>query len=100
MLGQLRQEVRATLDHYVGYCQQRGLPAAAYEGYGPDVLAELTTLVDRMISRFPNSVFFASKLIFACETWFIRQLHNGTALTMQQELHRRGIPMVTLPMNV
>jgi amino acid transporter len=100
MLGQLRKEVQATLHHYVGYCQQRGLPAAAFEGYGPDILAELTTLVDHVVARFPNSVFFASKLIFDRETWFIRQLHNGTALTMQQELHRRGIPMVILPMNV
>ncbi|HUA55246.1 MAG TPA: APC family permease [Candidatus Sulfotelmatobacter sp.] len=100
MLNHLRKDVRATLDHYVGYCQQRGLPATAYEGYGPDVLAELTRLIDQVIARFPNSVFFASKLIFDRETWFVRQLHNGTALTMQQELHKRGIPMVILPMNV
>lgn len=100
MLGHLRAEVDATLDHYVAYCQQRGLPATTYAAYGPDVLAELTRLVDEVVARFPHSVFFASKLIFANENWFIRQLHNGTALTMQQELHRRGIPMVILPMNV
>ena len=100
MLGHLRKDVHATLDHYVAYCQQRGLPATAYAGYGPDVLAELTRLVDQVVSQFPNSVFFASKLIFDRETWFVRQLHNGTALTMQQELHKRGIPMVILPMNV
>ncbi|MEJ0068065.1 MAG: hypothetical protein WDO24_04295 [Pseudomonadota bacterium] len=45
-------------------------------------------------------MFFASKLIFDRENWFVRQLHNGTALTMQQELHKRGIAMVILPMNV
>jgi hypothetical protein len=84
----------------VSYCQQRGLPATTYQAYGPDVLAELTRLVDEVIAQFPNSVFFASKLVFSNENWFIRQLHNGTALTMQQELHRRGIPMVILPMNV
>ncbi len=100
MLSQLRKEVEATLDHYVSYCQQRGLPATTYQAYGPDVLAELTQLVDEVVARFPNSVFFSSKLIFRNENWFIRQLHNGTALTMQQELHRRGIPMVILPMNV
>jgi amino acid transporter len=100
MLSHLRKDVEGTLNHYVAYCQQRGLPATAYQAYGPDVLAELSGLVDEVVSRFPNSVFFASKLIFDRENWFIRQLHNGTALTMQQELHRRGIPMVILPMNV
>src|SRR5581483_4735482 len=34
MLGALQQEVVRTLDHYVGYCQQRGLPATSYQGYG------------------------------------------------------------------
>jgi hypothetical protein len=100
MLNQLRKEVDATLNHYVAYCQQRGLPATAYQSYGPDAVAELTKLVDEVIARFPNSVFFASKLIFDRENWFVRQLHNQTALTMQQELHKRGIPMVILPMNV
>jgi hypothetical protein len=100
MLSHLRKEVDRTLNHYVGYCQQRGLPAAAYQAYGPDAVAELSKLVDEVVARFPNSVFFASKLIFRRETWFIRQLHNGTALTMQQELHKRGVPMVILPMNV
>jgi len=100
MLSHLRKEVERTLNHYVAYCQQRGLPATAYQAYGPDAVAELTKLVDEVIARFPNSVFFASKLIFRRETWFVRQLHNGTALTMQQELHKRGIPMVILPMNV
>jgi amino acid transporter len=100
MLNHLRKDVDANLNHYVGYCQQRGLPATAYQAYGPDAVAELTKLVDEVIARFPNSVFFASKLIFSRENWFIRQLHNGTALTMQQELHKRGIPMVILPMNV
>ena len=100
MLTHLRKDVDAALAHYVGYCQQRGLPAAAYQAYGPDTVAELNKLVDEVVARFPNSVFFASKLIFRRENWFIRQLHNGTALTMQQELHKRGIPMVILPMNV
>jgi amino acid transporter len=100
MLTHLRKDVDGALNHYVGYCQQRGLPATSYQAYGPDTVAELNKLVDEVVARFPNSVFFASKLIFRRENWFIRQLHNGTALTMQQELHKRGIPMVILPMNV
>jgi amino acid transporter len=99
-LEQLQKEVTATLDHFVAYCHQRGLPAKTYSGFGPDVISEINHVVDQILTDFPNSVFFASKLIFNDENWFIRQLHNGTSLTIQTRLHRRGIPMVILPMNI
>jgi hypothetical protein len=92
--------VSAALDHYVAYCHRRGLPARAYCSFGPDTIAELAKLVDRVTVDFPNSVFFATKLVFRNENWMIRQLHNQTALTMQTQLHRKGVPMVILPMNI
>jgi hypothetical protein len=99
-LHELQTEVSATLEHFAAYCRQRGLPTATYEGFGPDIIFEINKLVDQVLADFPNSVFFSSTLIFDDENWAIRQLHNGTALTIQQRLHRRGIPMVILPMNL
>jgi len=99
-LEELQTEVAATIEHFVAYCHQRGLPTATYQAFGPDIIFEIGKLVDRVIADFPNSVFFSSKLIFNDENWLIRQLHNGTALTIQQRLHKRGIPMVILPMNL
>ncbi|HWK44978.1 MAG TPA: APC family permease [Stellaceae bacterium] len=99
-LEELQTEVAATIDHFVAYCHQRGLPTATYQGFGPDIIFEIGKLVDHVIADFPNCVFFSSKLIFNDENWLIRQLHNGTALTIQQRLHKRGIPMVILPMNL
>jgi hypothetical protein len=99
-LVELQKEVAETLEHFTAYCRQRGLPAATYQAFGPDIIFEIGKLVDQVIAAFPNCVFFSSKLIFNDENWLIRQLHNGTALTIQQRLHRRGIPMVILPMNI
>jgi amino acid transporter len=99
-LERLQKEVTAMLDHFVAYCHQRNLPARTYSAFGPDVITEFNHVVDQILADFPNSVFFASKLIFNDENWFIRQLHNGTSLMIQQKLHRRGIPMVILPMNI
>ena len=53
-----------------------------------------------MYKEFPNSVCFASKLIFAHESFFTRWLHNQTALAIQQRLHILGQQMVILPMKV
>jgi len=99
-LHALQAEVSATLEHFASYCRQRGLPAATFESFGPDIIFEINKLVDQVLADFPNSVFFSSTLIFNDENWAIRQLHNGTALTIQQRLHRRGVPMVILPMNL
>ncbi|WP_189051083.1 APC family permease [Aliidongia dinghuensis] len=99
-LHELQAEVSATLEHFASYCRQRGLSSATFESFGPDIIFEINKLVDQVLAEFPNSVFFSSTLIFDDENWAIRQLHNGTALTIQQRLHRRGIPMVILPMNL
>ena len=99
-LHELQSEVSATLEHFAAYCRQRGLPSATFQSFGPDIIFEINKLVDQVLAEFPNSVFFSSTLIFDDENWAIRQLHNGTALTIQQRLHRRGIPMVILPMNL
>jgi hypothetical protein len=68
--------------------------------FGTDPIAELTRLAEEAHEEFPNSVFFASKLVFVHDNFFTRWLHNQTALTMQRQLHLRGIQMVVLPMKV
>ena len=49
-------------------------------------------------AEFPHVVFFASKLIFAHETWVTRALHNQIVYAMQGRLQLEGLPMVILPM--
>jgi hypothetical protein len=52
------------------------------------------------MEEFPNSVCFASKLVFRQVNILTRWLHNHTPLEIQTRLHQQGKQMVLLPMNV
>jgi amino acid transporter len=96
----LSAQVDTTLSYYVNYCHSRGIAATSYKSLGTDVLAQLTDLCEKVVADFPNTVFFASKLIFVHENWWRRMLHNQTATALQRRLHLRGYQMVILPMKL
>jgi amino acid transporter len=93
-------EIDEMLHYFVAYCHNHNLAAEGYKGFGTDTVAELVKLVEKIVAKYPNAIVFASKLIFEDDAWWTRILHNQTALTMQRQLHLRGIQMVILPMIV
>jgi amino acid transporter len=99
-LRTLRYEIENSLRYYVNFCHSHGLAAKSYLAFGTDPVEELIKLAEEVNTEFPNSVCFASKLIFARESFFTRWLHNQTALAIQQRLHIIGQQMVILPMKV
>ena len=99
-LRTLRYEIENSLRYYVNFCHSHGLAAKSCLAFGTDPVEELIKLSDQASREFPNSVCFASKLIFASESFFTRWLHNQTALAIQQRLHIMGQQMVILPMKV
>jgi hypothetical protein len=99
-LRTLRYEIENSLRYYVNFCHSHGLAAKSLLAFGTDPVEELITLSEQVYREFPNSVCFASKLIFANESFFTRWLHNQTALAIQQRLHIIGHQMVILPMKV
>jgi amino acid transporter len=99
-LDKLRTEVHRALEYYQDYSTQNGFGSDVFEAYGTDKVAELVRLVDVIASQYPDSVFFASNLIFAERNWFARLLHNQTAWHLQRRLHLLGRQMVILPMKV
>jgi hypothetical protein len=99
-LRTLRYEIENSLRYYVNFCHSHGLAAKSYLAFGTDPVEELIKLSEQVNREFPNSVCFASKLIFASESFFTRWLHNQTALAIQQRLHIMGQQMVILPMKV
>ena len=99
-LRTLRYEIENSLRYYVNFCHTHGLAAKSYIAFGTDPVEELIKLSNQAYQEFPNSVCFASKLIFARESFFTRWLHNQTALAIQQRLHVIGQQMVILPMKV
>lgn len=99
-LATLQYVVRAALNHHVNYCHSRGWPAVSYESYGTDPVEQLTQLAEQVSREFPNSLFFASKLVFVRDNWLTRLLHNQTALALQRRLHLHGMQMFILPMKL
>lgn len=99
-LEQLEGQVDKTLAYYVNYVNSRGFAAKSYKSFGTDVFAQLTELCEKVVADFPNTVFFASQLVFVPDSWWKRLLHNQTAFTLQRRLHLRGYQMVILPMKL
>ncbi len=99
-LEQMRHEVNDTLQYFVDYCHQYGIAAQALANYGTDTVEELSKLAEEIGKKFPNCIFFASKLIFENENWVTRFLHNETAIALQRQLHLQGKELVILPMRI
>lgn len=99
-LEQMQTDVNSILQYFVSYCHQNGLASVAYAGYGTDTVEELSKLADDITEKFPNSIFFASKLIFEYDNLITRFLHNETAITLQRHLHSMGKELVILPVKI
>lgn len=99
-LNTLKYVIEACLNYYVNFCHSHGWAATFYESFGTDPVEQLTELAENVVKEYPNTVFFASKLIFQQDSWVTRWLHNQTALAMQRRLHLRGMQMVILPMKL
>ncbi len=99
-LRRMQREVDERLNYYVSFCRSAGIASVARKGFGTDVVAELTTLCEKVAADFPQAVFFAGQMLFERDNWVLRMLHDKTALAMQRRLHLRGLQMMILPMMV
>lgn len=96
-LRTLQYQTRAVLDALVNYAQCHGKGACWFDGYGADRLRELERLALEVREQFPNSVYFANRLVFEHDTWWTRWLHSQTPLAMQRLLNLHGLELVILP---
>jgi len=63
-LRTLQYTIENSLRYYVNFCHGHGLAATSRIGFGTDPVEELSKLTEIVTQEFPNSVCFASKLIF------------------------------------
>jgi amino acid transporter len=99
-LEKMRQDVDQILQYFVDYCQQYELCAESYAAFGTDTVEKLDKLATIVGEKYPNCIFFASKLIFDHDNWITRFLHNETPATLQRHLHLQGKELVILPMKI
>lgn len=96
----LRKDTKKILKYYTNFCHGKGLASTYYHAFGTDVVEKLTTLTDKIIEQYPNSLFFGSKLISDNENLFTQMLHNQTAYIMQRRLHNKGHTMIVMPIKL
>jgi len=99
-LEEMRTEVNENLQYFVDYCNQYGIAAEAYAFFGTDTVEELTKIALKVGKKYPNCIFFSSKLIFDHDNFITRLLHNETPLAVQRNLHLQGKELVILPMKI
>ncbi|SIT41458.1 conserved hypothetical protein [Paraburkholderia piptadeniae] len=99
-LGKLRQTITSSLDYYAAHCRRHGIASDYRIAFGTHLIGEFMKLAETTMDEFPNSVRFASKLIFKRVNFLTAWLHNQTPVEIQTCLHLQGRQMVVLPMNV
>lgn len=99
-LDQLRERTAAMLAQYVALATSLGIAATSRSAVGTEVVAEATAVALHVAGEYPKATFFAGKLIFRRDSWWLRLLHNETPLAIQKRLQWAGKMMVTLPVRV
>ncbi|RKP44576.1 APC family permease [Trinickia fusca] len=99
-LERLKATITSALEYYVAHCRRHGIAADYRVAFGTHPIGEFMKLADETMEEFPNSVCFASKLIFRRVNVLTAWLHNQTPAEIQTRLHQQGRQMVLLPMNV
>lgn len=95
--NKLRRDTRAMLKKYVDFAHTKGYGSTYYHAYGTDVVDKITELTERISQEFPNTVFFATKLISDNENFLTQMLHNQTAYILQRRLHNAGRTLIVMP---
>lgn len=99
-LEALQEEVEKEAQKYVTLARSYGLKAEARTGYELDYISEIERLCLKVHEDFPNSVFFAARLLFWKDTFWTRFLHNETPMTLQRRLMFHGLQFVVLPVRL
>jgi amino acid transporter len=97
----MRANIDGDLAKYVEFARAHmGWAADSDSTIGTEAVAELDHLCREVALRFPRSVFFAGKLIFAQDSWYQRILHNETAAAVERRLQFAGLPMIVMPIRM
>jgi hypothetical protein len=97
----LRAQCDGDLAKYVEFARVHlGWAADCDSAIGTEAVSELDHLCREVALRFPRSVFFAGKLIFAQDSWYQRILHNETAAAVERRLQFAGLPMIVMPIRM
>ena len=88
------------IDYLRFFCSLKEIPSDGFFNYGIDKIEELTTLANKSLEIYPNSIFFGTTLLFNEDKFWTKLLHNNTAYTLQKNLHNKNKNMILLPIQI
>ncbi|MBI5059439.1 APC family permease [candidate division KSB1 bacterium] len=99
-LAELNAAIKRETDRYVTLARSYGLKADSRVSCEIDYIAEIERVCLEVYEEYPNSVFFAARLLFWKDSVWSRILHNETPLTIQRRLMFHGLQFVVLPVRL
>ena len=96
----LRAATENSVNRYVRMANDYGFCAESKFDVSVDTIETLIGLCSEVQQKYPNSVFFLSKLVFKNENIFTHMLHNETAFRLQRQLALGGKQTVLMPIRV
>ncbi|MFL9917046.1 APC family permease [Paraburkholderia fungorum] len=96
----LRQEMSASLAYYIAQSRYQGFAADFRIAFVTRPKDGLIRLTEATMDEFPNSVCFASTLVFKRVNVLSAWLRNRTPAGIQRRLRSQGRQMMLLPMNI
>ncbi|MGK9450790.1 APC family permease [Acidithiobacillus caldus] len=98
---QLKVYVETEGNQYVAFCRSQGMPATWFATYGTDRIQAMEELANVAIRYFPQSIFFAGRVIDSKHRnaiWSI--LHDEVSFIIQDRLQHDGFSMMIVPVHV
>jgi hypothetical protein len=96
----LRQTVSSSLAYYIAQSRHQGFATDYRIEFVTCPMDELMRLTEATMEEFPNSLCFASKLVFKRVNFLSAWLHNRIPAEIQKRLQSKGRRMVLLPMKI
>jgi len=98
---QLKVYVEAEADQYVAYCRSHDMAATWFATYSTDRIQAMENLANVAIRYFPNSIFFAGRVIESSQNSFARRLlHDEVSFIIQDILQNNGFSMMIIPVHL
>lgn len=96
----LKKHVSSELNEYVEFIRRHGYYGEAVSSLSHDVVEGSAELAPKIMTRYPQAVFFMGQLVFPEESFVSRLFYNNAVFAVQRRLYHLGIPFLILPIRV
>ena len=97
----LKIYVEAEANQYMAFCRNEGMASTWFATYSTDRIQAMEELANVAIRYFPQSIFFAGRVIDTPFQGFFRGLlHDEVSFIVQDRLQHDGFSMMIVPVHV